>query len=414
MNPSYDLLVGIDWATRAHQICVLTPAGDVLEEKAVDHNAGAMQGFLQTVLRRVTGHADRIAVAIEIPRGALVETLLERGLHVYTLNPKQVDRFRDRHSVAGAKDDRRDAYVLADALRTDLHKFRRVSLDHPLVIQIRELSRADEDLREEMNRLTNRFREQLYRCSPHLLSLSTSADEPWFWELVERVIIRPTGRVSTAQAEKLLRRHRIRRITAEDIRRTLHEKRFPIAPGALEAARAHIALLLPRLRIAHEQRKRCAQQLQALLDEYAAEDEDERGDGPSDVAILLSLPGVGPIVSATLLAEAAALLAAPDCYALRALAGLAPVTRRSGKSHVVLMRYGCNTRLRNAFYHWARTSIQHDDAARVYYAALRARGHTHGRALRSVADRWLRILTAMLMDRTPYDPDRQRRVPAAA
>ncbi|MGD8278511.1 MAG: IS110 family transposase [Gemmatimonadota bacterium] len=414
MNRSYDVLVGIDWATRAHQICVLTPAGEIVQEKAVDHNASAIHGFLQTLLRRVGGHADRIAVAIEIPRGALVETLLERGLHVYTLNPKQVDRFRDRHSVAGAKDDRRDAYVLADALRTDLHKFRRVSLDHPLVIQIRELSRADEDLREEMNRLTNRFREQLHRCAPHLLSLSTSADEPWFWELVERVTSRSTGRISTAQAEKLLRRHRIRRITAEDIRRTLHEKRFPIAPGALEAARSHIALLLPRLRIAHQQRKRCAQQLQVLLDEYAAEDEGEQGDGPSDVAILLSLPGVGPIVTAILLAEAATLLAAPDCKALRALAGLAPVTRRSGKSHVVLMRYGCNTRLRNAFYHWARTSIQHDDAARAYYAALRARGHTHGRALRSVADRWLRILTAMLTARTLYDPDRQRRLPAAA
>jgi transposase len=414
MNPSYDWLVGIDWATRTHQICVLTPAGDVVEEKAVDHSASAVHGFLDTLLRRTGGRAERIAVAIEIPRGALVETLLERGLHVYTLNPKQVDRFRDRHSMAGAKDDRRDAYVLADALRTDLHKFRRVGLDHPLVIQIRELSRADEDLREEMNRLTNRLREQLHRCAPHLLMLSASADEPWFWELVERVATRPSARLSLAQAEKLLRRHRIRRIRAEDIRRTLHEERFPIAAGAIEAARSHIALLLPRLRIAHEQRKHCAQQLQTLLDQYAAEDEEEHGGGPSDVALLLSLPGVGPIVAATLLAEAAALLAAPDASALRALAGLAPVTKRSGKSLVVLMRYGCNARLRNAFYHWARTSTQRDEAARAYYAALRARGHTHGRALRSVADRWLRILTAMLQARTLYNPDRQRRVPAAA
>lgn len=103
---------------------------------------------------------------IEIPRGGLVEAFLERGFHVYTLNPKQVDRFRDRHSVAGAKDDRRDAYVLADAPRTALHKFRRVALDDPLVIQIREIARDDEDLREEMNRLTNRLREQLYRVAP--------------------------------------------------------------------------------------------------------------------------------------------------------------------------------------------------------------------------------------------------------
>ena len=412
MNPSYDLLVGIDWATRTHQICLLTPAGEVVEQTAVDHTASAIHGFLETLLRRVAGSAERIAVAIEIPRGALVETLLERGLHVYTLNPKQVDRFRDRHTMAGAKDDRRDAYVLADALRTDLPKFRRVNLDHPLVLQIRELSRADQDLREEMNRLTNRLREQLHRCAPHLLALSASADEPWFWELVERVAARPKARFGPAQAEKLLRRHRIRRLTADDIRRTLHETPFTVAPGAREAARSHIVLLLPRLRIVYEQRKHCALQLEALLEKYEGEDEEERGSGPSDVAILLSLPGVGPIVTATLFAEAASLLALRDPFALRALAGLAPVTKRSGKSLVVLMRYGCNNRLRNAFYHWARTSSQHDAAARAYYAALRARGHSHGRALRSVADRWLRILTAMLLTRTLYEPDRQRRAAA--
>lgn len=163
----------------------------------------------------------------------------------------------------------------------------------------------------------------------------------------------------------------------------------------------------------HEQRKHCALQLEALLEKYATEDEEEREGRPGDVAILLSIPGAGPLVAATLLTEAASLLALPDPFALRALAGLAPVTKRSGKSLVVLMRYGCNTRLRNAFYHWARTSIQHDTAARACYAALRARGHSHGRALRSVADRWLRILTAMLQTRTLDEPERQRRAAAA-
>ena len=90
------------------------------------------------------------------------------------------------------------------------------------------------------------------------------------------------------------------------------------------------------------------------------------------------------------------------------------MTRQSGNRRVVSMRYGCNERLRNAFYHWARTSIQHDQAAKEYYAALRARGHSHGRALRSVADRWLRILMAMLESRTLYDPQRMRRAAAAA
>jgi transposase len=119
-------------------------------------------------------------------------------------------------------------------------------------------------------------------------------------------------------------------------------------------------------------------------------------------------------VSATLLAEAAPLIATRNYHAVRALGGLAPVTRRSGRSHVVVMRYGCNGRLRNAFYHWARTSIQHDAAAKRYYADLRARGHSHGRALRSVADRWLRILMAMLTTGTYYEARQPRREAAAA
>ncbi len=414
MSTSYELLVGIDWATEAHQVCVLTPEGEVVLERTVEHNAPAIYALLEGLLARVGGRAEAVAVGIEVPRGALVETLLERRVHVYALNPKQLDRFRDRHGVAGAKDDRRDAYVLADALRTDLHKFRRVTLDHPLVIQIRELSRADEDLRGEANRLTNRLREQLYRWVPHLLSLSPSADEPWFWDLIERVIRSDSVRLRRSQAETLLRRHRIRRLTPDDVLATLGAERMKVAPGAAEAARTHIRLLLPRLRVVHEQRKACAKQLAGLLDEYAAEEDEEREHGPSDVDLLRSLPGVGTVVTATLLAEAASLVRERDYPALRALGGLAPVTKRSGKSRIVLMRYGCNTRLRNAFYHWARTSVQHDEAARTYYAALRARGHSHGRALRSVADRWLRILMAMLSTRSLYDPQHERRVRAAA
>jgi len=207
----YDLLVGVDWSTTSHQVCELDPEGTVLRELAVEHRAQDIATFVDELIEAAQGRAHRIAVGIERPRGALVETFLERGLHVYSLNPKQLDRFRDRHTVAGAKDDRLDAYVLADALRTDRHRFRQVDVDHPLVIQIRELSRANEDLREELNRLTNRFRDQVHRCAPHLLQLCPSADEPWFWELVERVEgPSPWARVERTAVKRLLKRFRVR------------------------------------------------------------------------------------------------------------------------------------------------------------------------------------------------------------
>ena len=179
-----------------------------------------------------------------------------------------------------------------------------------------------------------------------------------------------------------------------------------LAPGTAQAAHTHIGLLLPRLRVAHGQRKTCLRALKALLDEFAEEHDDE---GPSDLDILRSIPGLGTITIGTLLAEAAPLIAQRDGDTLRSYGGPAPITRRSGKSWVVVMRRGCNGRLRDAFYHWARVSTTCDPAARAYYADLRSRGHKHGRALRSVADRWIRILMAMLRDRTLYCPGHSTR-----
>lgn len=118
------------------------------------------------------------------------------------------------------------------------------------------------------------------------------------------------------------------------------------------------------------------------------------------------------MVAATLLAEASQPLGERDYQALRAHAGVAPITHRSGKKRSVVMRQGCNGRLRNALYHWARVAAQYDAASKARYAALRAKGHGHARALRTLADRLLRVLIAMLEARTNYDPDRRGRAPA--
>jgi transposase len=343
-----------------------------------------------------------------------VETLVERGFHVYALNPKQLDRFRDRHTVAGAKDDRRDAFVLATSLRTDRPAFRRVRLEDPVIIELREYSRMDDDLRDELSRLTNRLREQLHRFFPQMLELVPAADEPWVWALLDAV---PTPwevpRLTRRRIEKLLRVHRIRRFDAETILTMLRTPPLPVAPGTVEAARAHVALLLPRLRLVRAQRASCEQHIEALL---ARLEETEAPPGQSserhDVQILRSLVEVGVRVAGTMFAEAAQLLAERDYHALRSHSGIAPVTHQSGKRKQLVMRHACNGRLREAVYHWARISVQHDERSAIAYAASRGRGHTHGRALRSVADRLLRILIAMLKTRTLYDPHRFTLSPA--
>src|SRR6185312_11940870 len=108
------------------------------------------------------------------------------------------------------------------------------------------------------------------------------------------------------------------------------------------------------------------------------------------------MPGLGRIILAVLLAEVWQPLRRRDYHALRTLSGVAPVTRSSGKRCIVLMRQACHLRLRTAVYHWARVAIQHDTRSRSRYAELRQRGHSHGRALRSLADRLLAVACAML------------------
>jgi transposase len=410
MEQIFDWFVGVDWASDVHQMCLLDRAGRVHLERAVTHTAHDVQACVEALLRQTASPRERIAVAIETPRGTLVNTFLEHGFAVFAINPKKLDRFRDRFTVAGAKDDRRDAQVLGDSLRTDAQAFQRVQLDDALIVQLRELSRLEDDLQADVRRLTNRLREQVYRIHPPLLTLCEGADERWFWTLVEQAVTpRDRARLSITAVRTLLRTHRIRRWTAEQVVETLHTPSFSTMPGVLEAARVQIDLLIERLRMIASQRRRCGTQSERLLDQLRTR---ETGTGEPaehrDIEILESLPGVGRMVTATMLAEAARPLAERDYPTLRACVGTAPVTERSGNRRrpFVKMRRACNQRLRQAAYHWGRVSIQRDQASRTYYGGLRARGHSHARALRSVVDRWLRILMAMLRDRTVYDATR--------
>jgi transposase len=295
-------------------------------------------------------------------------------------------------------------------LRTDQPRFRRLHVDDPLLIELRELSRLDDDLREELSRLSNRLREQLQRCWPDRLALCPAAEEPWFWALLEQALGQRPKPLSVKAVQAVLKVHRLRRLPAATVQAALQVAPLRVAPGTIDAVSAHIAVLLPRLRLVHAQRHRTVgARIDAVL---AALGQEEVAGEHRDVTILRSLPGVGRLVAATVLAEAARLLAERDYQTLRAQAGAAPVTRQSGKQTLVSIRLACNGRLRNALYHWARVSVQVDAHCRAHYDRLRQRGHAHARALRGVVDRSLAVLMAMLINRTLYDSARRR--PSAA
>jgi transposase len=399
------VFVGIDWASTEHQVC-LTGA-DSPVQRAFAHDAdgiGAMVDWLSAQAEQ----PGQVAVAIETPHGPIVEALMDRGVAVFAINPKQLDRFRDRFSPAGAKDDRRDALVLASSLRTDRHCFRRVEAIDPVVVELREWSRMAEELKQERVRLTNRVRQQLWRYYPQMLDLTEDVGADWLLALWSKA---PTPAEATRLTEtkiaKVLAAHRIRRITAHDALAILRRPALTVAPGTADAARAHITAVAERLNLVNRQIKTVTRQLDGLVEQLAGpETEPGQDTEQRDAAILRSLPGVGRIVLATLLAEAHQAIQARDYHALRTLTGVAPVTKRSGKSCRVEMRQACSGRLRTAVYHWARVATQHDARSRSRYAALRARGHSHGRALRTVADRLLGIACVMLTNRTMFDPEK--------
>lgn len=399
--------VGVDWATEQHRACLLDAEGKRVAERDVKHDGAGLQELCSWLIERTGADAPEIAVAIEAPRGPVVEVLLERGFQLFAINPKQLDRFRDRFSMSGAKDDSRDAEVLGHSLRTDRRAFRRLAVDDPLVIELREWSRIYDELKQEQGRLTNRVRDQLWRYYPQAGELGDlSAD--WFLDVWEKVPSPAQAvRVSEKTIARILKAHRIRRFDAAEVLRILRQPPLAVALGTVEAATAHIRTAAARLRLVNQQIKEAEHRLDELCAAIEAAAETTPGQicGQRDMAILRSMPGLGRITIATLLAEACEPLRLRDYQVLRALSGQAPVTRRSGKSCIVLRRYACNRRLQNALYHWARAAMQHDPVSKQRYAELRRGGHGHARALRTLGDRLLYVLCTLLERQVLYDPD---------
>ncbi|MCY4675112.1 MAG: IS110 family transposase [Bacteroidetes bacterium] len=323
---------GIDWGSKSHQVCIVNAAGTMLGEKAFPHSGEGLYQLRDWILHHARCDADQIAVAIEVPHGPVVDCFMEHGFQVFAINPKQLDRFRDRFSPAGAKDDRRDARVLADAVRTDPGCLRRLDPMDAEIIQLREWSRMAGELTAQRTRLTHQVRTQLWRYFPQFLELGFplySAVLRDLWTLI------PTPararRVRLASVEKVLKRHRIRRINAEQVLQILRTTPISMADGVQEAATANLRLRFRRLALIQAQLQEAKGAMETILETLSAEvppvpvqvdsesatpisEHEASSDGPAlrDADILASLPGVGTTVLATLLSEAPGLIKARD------------------------------------------------------------------------------------------------------
>src|SRR4051794_28131307 len=213
-DKTFRWFAGIDWGSAKHQVCLLDGTGKVVGERAFAHGGAGLAALCEWIVS-MAGDPGSIAVAIEVPHGPVVDALLDRGFAVYAINPKQLERLRDRVSLAGAKDDRRDARVAAGGLRTDPHLFRPVEAGDPAVIALREWSRLAGELQQERVRLSNRIRQQLWRYYPQLLAVAEDVAAEWvlaLWNLASTPA--KAARLRQTTMVRLLKQHHIRKVDA--------------------------------------------------------------------------------------------------------------------------------------------------------------------------------------------------------
>jgi transposase len=390
------LYLGLDLGNEQHALCVVDDAGKVLLERTVKNDFTALE---LVVAQKGALAPSAVHIAVEDKNNALVDALLGHGFSVFAINPKQVDRFRERSNVAGAKDDRRDARVLATTVRTDADSYCKIELGSAERVELCSLSVSVDNLARETRRTANRLRAQILRSFPTLLALCPGADELWYWDLLRDVVIKGED-VDDRKVAEVLKVRRKRNVKAKDVVGVLRRQRLQTAPGVQRAAYGEIGRLVEQLYLLDRQHRGVCAEHNAMLTRMKGTPE-----CCSDVDIVMSVPGFGPKTTAVFITNAAPLFQLNGGLAIvRALGGVAPVTKRSGKKSLVVMRKACDPRLREALFHASMVAVQHDERFAEQYRRLRAASHGHARALRGVADRLLGILAAMLRTRTLYRP----------
>lgn len=380
----------IDWATEAHHLAIVDHTGHLVADVSIDHSAAGLgrmvDRFLAAGVRRI---------AIERPDGPVVDALLDAGLEVVVIHPRQLKNLRGRYGNAGNKDDALDAFVLADTLRTDTRRLVPMQRDTNPTRALRALTRARKDLVEARVALSNQLLANLQLVLPGAVKLFNRLDSAIAIAFLRRFTTqtRVDWLSERRMAAWLKANSYCGRRTADQL--CAHLSASPRGLDGVEAeARATITLALVD----------AIDQLNAKITGLEREIREALELHP-DAHIFTSLPKGGMVRAATLLAEIGdARGRFPTDDSLAALAGCAPSTRRSGKLHAVTFRYACDKKLRDAVINFADDSRNASPWAADIYRRARERGCRHPHAVRILARAWIRVIWRMWQNHTAYDP----------
>lgn len=380
----------LDWASDHHDVVVVDQRGAVLCELRIEHTAEGW-AYLRDKLR---GY-EPLAVAVETNQGLAVEQLLAAGYTVYPVNPKSAKRYRERKAPTGVKDDRRDAWSLADALRVDGHGWRALSPEDPLVSELRLLTRDEVALIQQRTGLINQLQSALADYYPAALAAFPDWTCPGTWVFLERFSTPETlVQAGRKKWEKFLRAHQFWRADTCEQRLDIFAHALDLQGNAATvAAKSFLAVALAKvLRTLEEQLGAYRQRIEARFREHPDHD------------LFGSLPGAGTKLAPRLLAEIGSQRHRfASAEGLQAYVGTAPVTFQSGQIERHVVRRACAPFLRCAVHLWVDHSRKQCAWADAYYRAHRKKGHSHACALRCLGQRWLKILWKMWQDGTRYD-----------
>jgi transposase len=338
------------------------------------------------------------AVAVERPSGLVVDALLEAGIQVVPIHPNVVKATRPRYRSHGGKSDASDAYLLADLLRTDGHRFKPLAPECDEIRALRALVRGRDDLVATRVQLANQLRELLNSFWPGAAEVFADVDSPIGLAFIQRY---PTpesaNRLGPKRMASFCAQHAYSgRRSPEELLERLQQA-AGVALGELETdAKGELAMALARILV------RLVEQIRLLTSrvEHCVESSD-------DGRILMSFPRAGRVCAAQILSELGSVRERfDDVERLAAEAGVTPVTYESGKSKTVAFRWACNHRLRTALTCLADNSRHASAWAAHIYDKARGRGCDHPHAIRILARAWLRVIWRAWQDRRPYDPER--------
>ena len=389
---STNVFVGLDWAVHTHAVCVIDAAGKVLDRFEIAHTR---EGLAQ-LLRRLARFGLRLRIAIERPSGLIVDALIDAGHQVFPIHPNAVKASRPRYRSHGGKSDSSDAYLLADLLRTDGHRWAPLAPQSDSIRALRALVRSRDDLVATRIALGNQLRSTLEAFWPGAACIFADITSPIALAFLQRYPC-PAAAAHLNQS-RLLRfcnsQHYSGRRSALELLARLQAAAAGLTGPLTSEAMAQVVRSLVRvLQPLAEQISELTRRTECFIESLP------------DGQIIMSFPRAGHVCAAQILAELGDVRERfSTVEQLAAEAGAVPVTYQSGKARSVTFRWACNHRLRQAITCLADNSRHANAWARSVYAAARARGCTHPHAIRILARAWLRVLWRAWIDRKPYDP----------